>query len=798
MGFALPASVVNSSSAFFYANVSALGTLVKEPTDQTLVVVDYSQVDPAVVVTSVDFSVDVSSNPSLIISYPVVDSTGLVVTFLLSGGIAGQQYNIAMLAHLVSGTRTNTLKVNVPTFAGSVQPPINPVPAIYTQLPLSTDGFINTALRYFWGAAPPNAPSVLDQWYNTTTETLFEWATDGTSFFWEMIASVNIVMEAPSSGVIYGRYNGHWVPDVIQSDAPANSQLYSRSNNGWVVIPLSTDASSDGHIYGRKNGAWTVVPPAVITSDAPSDGTQYARLNAAWSPIAAPVIATDAPNDGNVYLRGGGVWRTGGTLAGSLTIGGNLVSTGNMNVGTNLAVTGVATFNAQVALAYDPIQPLQAATKQYVDNQIASGLGGSTVFVRTAGSTMTGPLVLSGNPSVDTQAANKGYVDSTVATATAGGPFLPLVGGTLTGDLTVDGTTILSADPTNPFGAATKHYVDINSTGGIGDAPFTGDVYGRANGFWVMSVPLAGGVMTGTLVLSGDPTASMQAATKNYVDTSISTAVAAAPYLPLGGGTLTGPLTLVGNPSTGLGAATKNYVDTKIGTAVPLMDGIGAPGSATLFSAQDHIHPSDTSKLSLSGGTMTGLVILSGNPTATFGATTKTYVDGAIGSAVASYLLLAGGTLTGSLNIATTNPTLTLNKAGSGNNNTIAAQTAGGLRWNVMLGNSALESGSNNGSDFTITAIADDGTTTIGTALNIKRSTGLITLAGNPTATLGAATKGYVDSGDALKLSLTGGTLTGPLILAADPTVALGTATKQYVDNNLAAPTSTVLDMGTF
>lgn len=68
--------------------------------------------------------------------------------------------------------------------------------------------------------------------------------------------------------------------------------------------------------------------------------------------------------------------------------------------------------------------------------------------------------------------------------------------------------------------------------------------------------------------------------------------------------------------------------------------------------------------------------------------------------------------------------------------------------------------------------------------------TGHLTLTGNPINALNAATKQYVDAGDAsftanIKstfLNLTGGTLTGYLNLTGNPVNALGAATKQYVD----------------
>jgi len=72
-------------------------------------------------------------------------------------------------------------------------------------------------------------------------------------------------------------------------------------------------------------------------------------------------------------------------------------------------------------------------------------------------------------------------------------------------------------------------------------------------------LPLNGGTLTGPLTLVSNPTASAHAASKQYVDTQIST------LLPLSGGVLAGGLTLATSPTTNLGAATKQYVDTSTG-----------------------------------------------------------------------------------------------------------------------------------------------------------------------------------------------------------------------------------------
>ena len=46
MGFVLPSGVVNTDSVFFYiaTTPAPLGPHVKQPSDQTLVVLDYSQI----------------------------------------------------------------------------------------------------------------------------------------------------------------------------------------------------------------------------------------------------------------------------------------------------------------------------------------------------------------------------------------------------------------------------------------------------------------------------------------------------------------------------------------------------------------------------------------------------------------------------------------------------------------------------------------------------------------------------------------------------------------------------------
>jgi hypothetical protein len=84
----------------------------------------------------------------------------------------------------------------------------------------------------------------------------------------------------------------------------------------------------------------------------------------------------------------------------------------------------------------------------------------------------------------------------------------------------------------------------------VPEAPLDGHVYGRrgSTGNWVQALPIAGGTLTGALLLVEDPLVPMEAATKQYVDNNfLTTTAAAAQYLPLTGGTLTGALQVNNN-----------------------------------------------------------------------------------------------------------------------------------------------------------------------------------------------------------------------------------------------------------
>ncbi len=106
---------------------------------------------------------------------------------------------------------------------------------------------------------------------------------------------------------------------------------------------------------------------------------------------------------------------------------------------------------------------------------------------------------------------------------------------------------------------------DSSSSTTVTDASITPEKLSKAY------LPLGGGTMTGALVLAADPSAAMQAATKQYVDAQVASASssAAAGNLPLAGGTMTGAITLAGAPTVANHASTKTYVDSSVAIAAP-------------------------------------------------------------------------------------------------------------------------------------------------------------------------------------------------------------------------------------
>jgi hypothetical protein len=648
MGYALPSGVVNTDSAYYYVSVntgSSLVTHVKQLTEQTLVVIDYSQIEPTTTVDGFSFSVDVTSNPALVVSYAQLlqsgaagelSSLGSQLIFLVSGGIAGQMYTLGISVTSSGVDWTDWLSIQIPSSADCACETINPVPALYTQLPLGepTQGYVNSGVRYFWGAAPPSNPNVMDQWFNTDTETLSEWVTDGVIFGWEVVASTNLVIEAPEDSILYGRYNGFWVTVPIQADAPADGVMYTRRNNNWYALPqyiteapgggvrfgryngtwqadaIQVDAPVDGNTYARNNGVW--VRQNVIIPDAPMTGLLYSRSNSNW--LVTPIQA-DAPNDGQFYARNNNAWLP-------------LTGQGLQDAPTDGTLYGRQ--NGLWAAAYPASNP---ANYQSAANVVTA----LSLYMPLRGGNFTGAigapgLILANGPAtLQISGGQPGQILVANASNTFSWGAAPIP------DAPANGTAYARQNNT---------WVPTASGGGIADAPSDGTTYSRNDATWVhlisaditdLDTTLAPYALTAnippspaasTTPPSMDGTAAVGTGTTfaraDHVHPSDTSRYAASN--PSGYQTAA----QVANALTSYALIANVPVASN---AVPAMDSVGSSGSSPAFTRGDHVHPTDTTRVALTGGTMTGILTLVGNPINPLDAVPMQYVTSSVANA---------------------------------------------------------------------------------------------------------------------------------------------------------------------
>ena len=242
------------------------------------------------------------------------------------------------------------------------------------------------------------------------------------------------------------------------------------------------------------------------------------------------------------------------------------------------------------------------------------------------------------------------YVDA-AADAAVASLAVVLTGSTMTGPLNLSPTM-----PTAPAMAATKAYVDSMISTVIPEVPPVpvGQAWARETGQWI---PLAGGgtvtnIATGAGLTGGPITATGTIAMANMAANSLKGNNTA---------TVTAPIDLnVGQVMTMLGAAplnSPNFVGTP--TLPTGTEAVTQPGGTndTSVATTAFVAASSALALPLTGGTMTGAIVLAGNAAANLNPVPLQQLTSVVGA----YVPLAGGTMTGPLAMTGALSTLTLN-----------------------------------------------------------------------------------------------------------------------------------------
>ena len=309
-----------------------------------------------------------------------------------------------------------------------------------------------------------------------------------------------------------------------------------------------------------------------------------------WSGSAAQEIGTGTGAVSSVFGRTGTVVAVGGDY--------------NAGQVTNTPSGNVAATNVQAAI-----------------NEIDSEK------LALSGGVMTGSLDMNGNaidmgaakisdladPTLAQDAATKAYVDSSISAV--GGSFVAKSGDSMTGALAMGANKITGlGNPTAAQDAATKNYVDSNWLGNTLAAP-TGSEVGQAVRWnaggtaWEYYTPSTGDVPSSRDMIAGSGLT--------------------------GGGTLAADRTFNVGAGTGI-VVNADDVAVDVGTTAGKI--VQLDGSARLpavdGSLLTNISGTDSTKLPLAGGTMSGAIAMGtskitglGNPTAAQDAATKTYVD---------------------------------------------------------------------------------------------------------------------------------------------------------------------------
>jgi hypothetical protein len=417
---------------------------------------------------------------------------------------------------------------------------------------------------------------------------------------------------------------GHPVPVIGDSDLLNKIATDTSNNRHGVFVEVSAAAVEQVRF---QDGA--IVPVTDNDIDLGTSALEFKDLYIDGTANIDSLVADTAD------INGGTV--DGAVIGGSSTAAANFTTVSASGVITSTVSTGTAPF---VVASTTKVSNLNVDQLDGADWAAPAAIGTGT----PAAGTFT---ALTANTSLVAATAdiNAGTIDGAVI----GGSSAQAITGTL-----VTATTNFSG----PLTGAVTGNVTGNLTGAV-----TGNVTGNLTGNVTAStgtssfndVTINGGLnmnagTAATITNLTSPTNTNDAATKGYVDTSISNLVASAPSTL---DTLNEIAAALGNDAS-LSTTLTNSIATKLALAGGTMSGAIAMGTNKITGVGDptanqdaatkiYVDTADALKLSLTGGTMSGAIAMGsakitglGTPTNNADATTKLYVDGILGSATAA------------------------------------------------------------------------------------------------------------------------------------------------------------------
>ena len=232
--------------------------------------------------------------------------------------------------------------------------------------PISTGGG-GTSLAYTAATTPPaSGNNKGDQWYNTTTNVMYEWATDGTNYFWIDTSSPTVSNTSNIAINITGNIN---VGIVFANTVVANV-------NSTIIY------SNTISVLGNVNA--NIIFANTITANYIGNGSQITGISA--SQISGLYANTNLSN----YLSSTNISTSAITNTGNLTTG-NLTVTGSANFVTNSNSSLSMTINNLLETVNLQTTVGQTLVNYYVAQQ--------SIMLNTTPATANMTLNITGHPS---------------------------------------------------------------------------------------------------------------------------------------------------------------------------------------------------------------------------------------------------------------------------------------------------------------------------------------------------------------------------------------------------------------